>query len=304
MTTTWRRFCTAAALVIGAGLVAPTAGAYPGPAGARPDDGAEYQRINEQVGPALVTVKFVLKVEGGGQMSDFMGGNNDSENEVTGVMIDAKGLVLCSNSQIGGYYGMMGSMMGGGGVTVTPTDVKVLIGDDTEGLKAKVLARDTELDLAWIQIDKPGDKDLAFVDLTRSSTATLGQRLLSLGHMGKFFDRAPVVSEGKVCGIAHKPRHLYVPSSDLSADLGLPVFTADGLVVGLVVLQIPDAESSEGGMGAMMGGGFRGGGALILPAEEVVKATKRARETAKAAEGEKKSDDGAKPAPAGEKPKP
>ena len=84
------------------------------------------------------------------------------------MVIDPKGLILCSNLQLTGMAGaFMGMGMGRGGAV--PTNIRVLIGDDTQGLKAKLLARDSELDLAWIELTEPAPKPLAAVDLTKAT---------------------------------------------------------------------------------------------------------------------------------------
>jgi S1-C subfamily serine protease len=253
---------------------------------ARPDEGAEYKKLIDDYSAALVTVKFVLKMEG----NDF--GMGENETEITGAVIDPAGIVLCSNVQIGGFMQMMGKG------SANPTDMKVLIGDDTEGKKAKLMARDSELDLAWIKIEEPLSSPLKFIDFSKSAAPDVGARLLSVGRMGKYFDRTPVVSEGRITGVTRKPRHLLVPGNTLvnEYDFGLPVFAADGGVVGVVIVQIPDAESSEGG-----GMGGRGGGAMILPAEDVVKATKRAMESP-SLETPKKDDKAADPKDSAKKP--
>jgi hypothetical protein len=255
-----------AACAAGAGVAATHPLSFPalsGTAAARPDDAADYQKLIDDYAGTIVTVKFVLKIDGGG-------GEGDHETETVGVMIDAKGIVLCSSIKTGGFAGMMG----GGGPTVTPTDVKVLVGDDTEGKKATMLTRDSELDLAWIKIDEPGDKPYKHVDLSGAVVASIGQRVFAVDRMGKFFDRATVISEGRIRGITEKPRRLFVPTDALVSDLGLPVFTVDGKIVGVTIVQFPDPESVGTGGGA----DGQGARAMVLPADEVAKATKRAME--------------------------
>lgn len=239
---------------------------------------AAYKRLADEAGPALVSVKFILKFEGGDQFG--MGGDDGREMEVTALMIEPTGLVLCSNTKMGGFAAMMGMFGGPGGMNANPTDVKVLAGDDTEGLKARVLARDTDLDLCWVQIDdeKAKGKTFKHVDLkaTPDSPAAIGDKLMTVQRRGKFFDRALVVSEGRVGGLARKPRPLIIPSG-VEGDLGMPMFTPEGKVVGLTVLQMPSREDMEGGdMSDMfeMGGG---GPVMVLPAEEVAKATERGK---------------------------
>lgn len=241
----------------------------------------DFQTLIGQRSPALVTIKFVLKVKMGGMMASM--GDSENEQEITGVMIRPDGLVLCSNTQLGGTAGMMRRVLGSlGEVTTTPTDLKVLIGDDTEGVEAELVARDTELDLAWVRIKQPAAQEYAHVDFAAAAEPKLGDRLLSLRRMGKYFDRVPIVSEARVAAVTRKPRPLLVPSSTLGA-LGLPAFTADGKVVGVNVLQMPEtSDSSSGPMGmlssvASMEEMMTG---LILPASEVVRATQRALESA------------------------
>ncbi len=56
---------------------------------------ADYQRILKDNSPAIVTIKFVMKIKVAGK-------SKESESETTGVMIDPKGLILCSNTEMGG----------------------------------------------------------------------------------------------------------------------------------------------------------------------------------------------------------
>lgn len=252
-------------------------------AGAARAEEAVYRRLLKEKGPAVVTVKFVLKVSMGGMMGGM--GDQESENEISGVVIDPKGLVLCSNTQLGGFTAMVSRMMGrfGGEMSATPTDLKVLVGDDTEGREAELVARDTELDLAWVRIKEPGDSPLAHISLSGGAKGEIGQRLFALKRMGKYFGRSTVVVDGAVGGATSKPRELYVPSEMLTGALGLPVFNVEGTVVGVVVMQQPDAEDSEANPMAMLGNMMNMQemmAGLILPAAEVEKATRRAMETA------------------------
>ncbi|MEK6643351.1 MAG: serine protease [Planctomycetota bacterium] len=230
----------------------------------RADDTADYARVLTDVGPAFVTVKFVLKMEG-----QF--GNRESEAEITGVMVDAGGLVLCGNTRFGSPR-MMRSIGG----SATPTDIKVLIGDDIDGLEAKVLARDSELDLAWVQIKKPGDRKFACLDMSKSIAPEVGQRILALRKMAKYFDRILTVSEGRLAGKTKKPRDLLVPTGLGGLEPGLPVFSASGQIVGIAVIQMPEDEELQGMAFTGIGRDISNG--LILPTMEVVKATARAKE--------------------------
>lgn len=239
------------------------------PASASPAAG--YKKVLETAGPALVTIKFVMKVEGGGE--GFGEGGRDVE--TAGLMIEPSGLVLISNAKMGGTASRMG-------MTVNPTNIKVLVGDDADGLKGKILARDSELDLCWIQIedDKAKDKKFTSVDFAAGSALEIGDRVLYVDRMGKFFDHALSIREGRIGGKTRKPRALMIPTGvsgmpDRRDLLGTPLFGADGKVVGFNVLQLPDKEDMEGGDAGE--GSFS---ILMLPAAEVAKATIRGKELA------------------------
>lgn len=235
---------------------------------ARGEGEVDFEKLAAEKAPALVTVKFVLQFKGSS-------GEGEDEREVTGVMIRPDGLVLCSNSQFGG-----GPMVRPG-TSVTPRDIKVLLGDETQGLEARLVARDSELDLTWIRIKEPGERVFPFIDLEKSATPKLGDRLYTIIRLGRYFDRATVVRELRVGGFARKPRNLYIPSQALAGP-GLPVFVASGEFAGVAVLQLPDAEeiAATGSMSA-----FVGSQGLILPAGEVSKATRRALEADDGTEG-------------------
>jgi len=249
----WIFACTMAGTVALA-TIAPTAHA---------DDAAAYKKLMDEKAPALVTVKFVLKLSG-------RFGDRETDSETTGVMMSADGMLLCSNTQLSGP-----SRFFGGGSSATPRDIKVLIGDDQEGVEAELIARDTELDLAWIRIKQPREEPYSFIDFAKPKEPALGEKLLMVRRLAKYFDRAPIVAEGTCSGIIEKPRKLFVPGGDFEANFGLPVFDAAGEIVGVTVLQMPTQEGGD--INPMQLSGMRDlviG--FILPASEVVKATERA----------------------------
>ncbi|MCB9854939.1 MAG: trypsin-like peptidase domain-containing protein [Phycisphaerales bacterium] len=243
--------------------------------------GAEYRAVLDVATPSLVTVKFVLKVSG-------PRGTQDVEREITATMIDKSGLILCAGVQLGTskLYRRMGS--------VTPTDIKILIGDDTVGIDAKLIATDAELDLAWIRVKDatklPANVNVA--DYSKPQTASLGDRVFSVKRMEKFFDRAPVVMEGRIAGETKKPREMLVGGAGLDLEPGMPVFAANGMVIGVAVFQAPDPEDMEGAGGS--------NATLILPTEQLNKATQRALAAA-AEEAEEEDDSGITPPPTAEK---
>jgi hypothetical protein len=259
--------CSLAGMVLLAGAArAHTAPAAAPVLGAQPAAVSYADLIKNHAG-ALVTVKFILKSEGAG----------DTESEIPGLVIDGSGLVLVSSSEIGGIPPQFAAMMGGR--TPTPTDIKVLVGEDTQGVEAKLIARDSELDLAWIRVDKAPETPWTALDFAKGGEPALGDPILALFRSGKFFDRAPRVIRTTLSGETRKPRHLLFPSGmDLFQRQCTAIFDASGKVVGVTTVIFPDPEEMEsmqrgGGMNDMLAG-------TILPAKEVAEATARALESA------------------------
>lgn len=232
---------------------------------------AIFQRILDSYSDTLVRIKFVQKTQS-------RWGEYEAETEVNAVMIEPTGLIMCSNTLMGG-----GSRWGGRSV---PTDIKILIGDDTEGIEATFIARDTELDLAWLQIKEPGDRKFTYLDLAPAEDAPvepkLGQTVVAMGAMGKYFGQEILVSEGYVAGRTNKPRRLYVTRGGLDTDPGLPVFTAAGDVVGFAAIQRPDEDEVSGGRSNLT----RRGSGLLLPTATVLKAIDRAKDILEAEQAE------------------
>ena len=195
---------------------------------------ADFAAMLDKGGQVLVTIKYILSQEG-----------EEQENEVTGVLIAGDGLVLSSNFFFGG------GPFGGG---ATPKDIKVLHGDDTVGVDAKFIARDTELGLAWLKVDKAPDKPYPFVDFSKHAEAKVGDDLFTVRKMGKFFGQAYQIAEGRISAVVSKPRTLMIPTIGLAtrSELTLPLYNA--------------MKGAEYGM--------------ILPAKDVVEATAKALENA------------------------
>lgn len=263
----------ACALAIGAGLTLASTFTL----SARAADPVSYEKLSTEKGPALVGLKFLLKITAPADM----GGNQERQMEASGLMIESTGLVLCSNQTVGGNQGNLPP-----GVTIAPTDMKIIIGEDSEGVPAKVIARDSELDLAWIRIDKPSDKGYTSVNLKDAPTVKLGDSLMFLDRMGNYYDRSVYIGELKTSAILKKPRNLIQPAG-LVFSLCSPVFTSSGEFVGVTLMQAPSRDEMQGATNQadMMYGRLP----KILPAAELSKATTRAIDNAakEAAESEK-----------------
>jgi S1-C subfamily serine protease len=259
----------AAGLCLSLSSVLPMAhaGAAAARAEAKADAANPMADVIAQRAAALVTVKFVM-----------VAGENERESEAGGIVIDPSGLILVSNFEMGGAPR--------GRESAQAKDIKILIGDDTQGLDAKVIGRDSELELAWIQLDKAPEKPLASITLPASGAAAAkvmpGQTLIGLDRMNKYFDRTVVGFKVDVGGVTRKPRDLIVPSGGNIAWIGLPMFTTDATFAGVSVVQMIGGDDEDMDMRSVGRVSGFDRAFKILPATTIAEATTRAVEAHKA----------------------
>ncbi len=205
--------------------------------------------------------------------------------ESLAVMVSPDGLVLAANSRLQGMMtmamgmagGMMGGMMGGMPKPQSDTeDLKIIIGDDdSEKYEAKLIARDSDLDLAWVQITDTKGQAFKYVDFHDFMELEVGDSFFSISRMGERFDRVPVVSSSSIAAAVQNPRPLLVGAGVTA--WGGPVFGAGGKVAGFVITQPPE----PGEQGAISLESMMNMGGFILPAKKIVKAMEQALEIAK-----------------------
>jgi len=186
---------------------------------------------------------------------------------------------------------------GPGGANATPKQIKILHGDDTVGVDAKFIARDTELGLAWLKVNAAPATPFPFVDFSKHAQAKVGDELFAVRKLGKFFGQAFSIAEAASASVVTKPRTLMIPTIGLAtrSEIALPLYNTAGQVVGVNTYILPDEDEMAGGSDALKGAEY----GMILPAKDVVEATTKALENAAntpaAASG---SDDASKPEPA------
>lgn len=255
--------------------------------GAGASDGADYARLLERVAPAIVHVKVVLKTE-----IDFGGSMQDQEStlEARGALVDPRGLVLVWNSQISaGRLLEAARQMGaaeGFQIKITPTDFRVSVAGRPKEYRAFLAGSDSDLDLAFLQIEDEIEAPLPAIDFDEARPARLGETVVGVSRLLPAFDRAAFFEAGRVAGEVRKPRRAWV--LDISpALLGLPVFNLRGEPVGVVATIL--SSVGEGAMpGAGMMGMFLGGegrdigplGVFLVPADRVRGALTQARKRA------------------------
>jgi hypothetical protein len=231
------------------------------------DESSFYANLVKNKGDAIVSIKYILKEE-----------DSETEEEVLGAVIEESGLVITSNYFMGGFPESLKQMMGG---NRKPQEIKVMIAGDQEGLDATLIARDSELDLAWLQISNKDNKKFVFIDTAKPVETKMGERLFTIERLSKTNDHAHIINQSVVRTIISKPRKLVVPGNELGSSLGMPVFNGKGEFVGMSSLQLPSREEMEADQSSQFAQMRRIRGAMILPGEDVVKATAAAKEQAK-----------------------
>jgi S1-C subfamily serine protease len=237
--------------------------------------------IMKERSAALVTVKYVLHVNMGNTRGSQ---EKETENELTCTMIRADGLIVCSNNQLGGFINMIARVSGQFGKTMsaTPKNLEVIVDSHEQPFDAEIIAVDTELDIAWVQITDTGNTSFSFIDFSTGGTADVGDTVITLRRTGNHFGRTLVVGRNHVGGITDKPRKLYILESAFANGAGLPGFDGNGKVIGLIVTQFPEATDNTGASMGFMGSGMtniqEAMSGVILPAKEIAKATQRAME--------------------------
>lgn len=256
------------------------------------DESASVQSVLEKVAPSIVTVKVVIKTTmkmGGESMEE------ESKMTLQGVVVTPDGLIMVSNSPFSPKRMMEmlagESMPAGLDYKMTPTSIKVIFGNEDKEYDGFLAATDSKLDLAFVKVEGLGDRQLTPVNFAGATDAKLGQKVIAVSRLSKGYDYAPYFALGQVCGEIAKPRKAWMLLGDIS-QLGLPVFTLNGELLGVLTTIAPDVRE-EGGdtmgfamfMRLLSGGGSSGtGGVFVVPGQQisplVEQANRRAAELA------------------------
>lgn len=262
-----------------------------------------YEKILAEKADSIVSIKYVLKI----QMS-FQGQSQDRElnSEVRGVLLNADGLVMTANSQFSPHIRNPQIQF-----KATPADIRVLFGAEEKEYEARIVARDSNLDLAFLQILDLGDREVKPIDLQTEGSIGIGREVVGVSRLPRSYDNTAMIGRLFVLAKVERPRTMWAIAGEFN-QIGLPVFDLEGRVAGFVSNQ-EGSEGVEGGMAAMMGTNTR---PFVLPVPTVARAVKMAEERAKellanaadenagengTADGEKPTEE--KPADDGEQPK-
>lgn len=265
----------AAVLLLAWSLAAPVSGDEAG------------ARLLERYASAVVGVDAVIRAE------MRMGGEGQEQEgkiEMVGAIVDPSGLVMVWNSSISSsrLKEMMEASGSGGGdfeVRIEPVSFHVVLTGSDERHSAFLAASDSQLDVAFLQLDRLPAEPLPVISFAALGEVAVGQELYAVSRLSPSFDRAAYYAPLEVAGVLSKPRRGWILSGDQSS-LGLPVFDAAGRPVGVLATVISSVARDAGTM-PWIGGSFGEGGnnsgplgVFLLPAAPVARAIELSKERA------------------------
>ncbi|MEO6595900.1 MAG: hypothetical protein ABIP94_14200 [Planctomycetota bacterium] len=248
-------------------------------------------KLVDAISPSIVTVRVVAEIT----MPAMMGGEKqESKQEMLGTVVDKSGIVLVPTSSLD--PGAQMNMMFGGEAEVesTVTSLKVVIGNEAKELMAKVVAKDDKLGFSYVQITELGDRTLVPLSFAQKGEVDIGTPVYSVRRLAEAYDFAPVLGRNEVAGRIKKPRSAWALEG--SAETSSPVFTADGVLCGVVATIESTGHGGEDRsmMMRMFGGG--GGSSMAfmvspqVAANSIAQAVEAAGKAAEKATGEKGGD--------------
>ncbi len=250
-------------------VIAAFALALPTAALARADESETYKALIDSKSKSVVTVRIVTKTEvsyGGRSQT------NESRGEAQGVIVSKDGLILMS------YSPFRSEDNGEISIKSTPTEIKVVFESEEKEFESELVATDKKINLAFLKVKNLEGHDVTPVDFASAAEVDVGTKLAQVTRLGKGFDYAPEIATGMISGRVKKPRKAFTVDGSIG-DMGLPVYTLKGDVVGVYTVFESGIKDEGGGR---FRGMFGGGGlhAFVLPANNVQKSIELAAKQA------------------------
>jgi len=237
-------------------------------------DEKEKEALNSvlaQYQDAVLIVKYVLKMSS--SFGAQMGMPEEHKGETVGTVIDPSGLLVISNSELKGP-GKIFDMMSVPGMEekfnmdIVPLDFKVVMPSGIE-ISAKLVAQDSDLDLAFLRLESKEKLVLKVVPLTKGSIPGTGEILITIGRLSENLNREPMAYNTQVVSVIKKPRIMFLVAG--LGNLGCPVFNLDGKSVGIILMR-PSAVKRDPMMLMSMSTTPLEFMPMVLPSEEIMAA--------------------------------
>jgi hypothetical protein len=207
---------------------------------------------------SIVTVSAVVKIRF--QMAGAVMPMPAQEHKirVAGAVIDASGLTVVPTGRMELYRSSMSRAMGGGEnkleIKTEISDVKIHIPGGKD-VPARLALKDEDLGLVFVQ-PKKGEAEAKGIKwrhlkLTKAPPVQVLDPLIGLYRLGKTLGHKPAVRLGRVAAVVDKPRPFIVHGGVLGGQ-GMPVFNADGKLLGIIAMLPPAGDSDQDGAMFMM----------------------------------------------------
>lgn len=167
--------------------------------------------------------------------------------EMIGTVIGADGLIVVPLSTFDVASSLDGRTVNGpqGPIKLsakgTTKEVKILMPDGSE-VAAKVVAKDPDLDLAFVRPEKPEELKLTPVNTAENAPMQVMDDVIVLSRLGKDLNRQPVVFTNEVVALVTKPRTFGKLGGQA---LGMPVFNSEGKFLGIGVNRSGPKDSGD-----------------------------------------------------------
>ncbi len=228
--------------------------------------------LMEEKQETVVTLKLVI--EESLSMPGAGGRSSESTSEARGTVISPNGLIVMSLSEtdpssvLRGMGGMFGEDIR---IETELTDVTIIQPDGSE-VNGRMVLRDPDYDLAFIEPTEAYEEEQKYVDLNDGTDVELLEQVIILNRLGRIAGRNYAASVRRIESIVEHPRTFYVPSTSEggSMALGSPVFNMDGEFVGVLLLR------SMAGGGGITAGAMRDNILpIVLPAIDILEAARQ-----------------------------
>lgn len=187
------------------------------------------QRLVKSHGASAVTLQIIIKLSAGDS-------DDQAEREIDGVVLDASGLVVTTNSSIDPTASL--AAMGGDASSFSSkvVGVKILTADGTE-IPAKVVLRDRDRNLAFLRPLQKPKTPFTSVGFSRPGVAHVGDSVYILGRLGKNGSRQNSITSERLVSVITRPRLMYVVLPNMYTALGNVVFNESGQPLGLLTMR-------------------------------------------------------------------
>ena len=205
---------------------------------------SHFQTLAESRAAPVVSLKVVMAVT---QLGN--GRTRERTMYTRGVLVNDEGLIMVNASTMS-LAGMLAGVPPAqraqieAMVSVAPSTIQVTFPGDPTEYPAILGATDSKMGLGFVLIKDLGEKQTSPVDLSKSVTPALGDKLYGVSRLGRDFDYAVYVDETRILGKISQPREVWAVRN-ASQFTGQPLYTKQGEVAGIVVNQSGAGENAS-----------------------------------------------------------